>query len=122
MVEDAALADEPYCYLTTKGRVTGEPRRIEIWFGLSGSTMYILAGDGAEANWVKNARKTPDVTIEIRGSAFAARARPVRDQAEAALAQRLLCDKYAEDEWAASSHSLLDWARAAHPMAFDLVS
>jgi hypothetical protein len=28
------LAEEDYCYLTTTGRVSGEPREIEIWFGL----------------------------------------------------------------------------------------
>jgi hypothetical protein len=33
------LADEDYCYLTTIGRVSGEPREIEIWFGLDGRTL-----------------------------------------------------------------------------------
>ena len=37
-------ADEDYCYLTTTGRVSGEPREIEIWFGLAGDTLYMLSG------------------------------------------------------------------------------
>jgi deazaflavin-dependent oxidoreductase (nitroreductase family) len=120
MTDPISLANERYCYLTTRGRTTGEPRRIEIWFSLSGRTIYILAGDGPEANWVKNAVKTPDVIIEIRNRTFTARARAVGDQAEDVLARRPLCAKYADDEWASTSRSLADWAQAALPMAFDL--
>jgi hypothetical protein len=36
---ERSLADEDYCYLTTAGRVSGEPREIEIWFGLDGRTL-----------------------------------------------------------------------------------
>jgi hypothetical protein len=50
MIEPRNWADDRYCYLTTMGRVSGEPRTVEIWFGLSGRTIYILAGDGVEAN------------------------------------------------------------------------
>jgi len=121
MPEPTALTHERYCYLTTTGRISGEPRRIEIWFGLSGRTVYILAGDGPEANWVKNAVKTPDVTIEIANTTFMARARQITDKAEDALARRLLSEKYADDPWAGSPQSLMDWAQAALPMAFDLV-
>ena len=40
------LAKEDYCYLTTTGRVSGKPRKIEIWFMLQGSTLYMLSGGG----------------------------------------------------------------------------
>ena|ERR1051326_1431725 len=121
MTEPSDWADERHCYLTTKGRISGEPRTVEIWFGLSGRTIYILAGDGAEANWVKNARKTPDVTIRIGSNAFAASARQITDKTEDALARRLLREKYAGDPWAANADSLADWARTALPVAFDLL-
>jgi deazaflavin-dependent oxidoreductase (nitroreductase family) len=114
-------ADERYCYLTTNGRVSGEPRTIEIWFGFSGKTVYMLAGDGAEANWVKNAVKTPKVAIRIRDQNFSAQARLVIDIAEAALARRLLSEKYANDPWTENARSLADWAQNALPMAFDLL-
>ena len=39
-----ALAAEDYCYLTTTGRVSGEPREIEIWFALEGGSLYMLSG------------------------------------------------------------------------------
>src|SRR3954470_15882585 len=90
MTDPAGLASEQFCYLTTRGRMSGEPRTIEIWFGLIGNTVYMLAGDGPQANWVKNAIKTPQVTIRIRNRDISARARFVGDDAEDALARRLL--------------------------------
>ena len=30
----AAHVDDDFCYLTTRGRVTGAPHEIEIWFAL----------------------------------------------------------------------------------------
>ena len=33
----ADLAAEQFCYLTTTGRTSGEPRTIEIWFGTEGT-------------------------------------------------------------------------------------
>jgi hypothetical protein len=36
--------DDEYCYLTTTGRRTGRPHRIEIWFGQRDRTFYLLAG------------------------------------------------------------------------------
>src|SRR5947207_515363 len=115
------LAAEKYCYLTTTGRVTGELRTIEIWFALHGDRLYMLAGDGADANWVKNAVKTPQVTIRIRDQNFPAQARLVTDDVEATLARQLLYEKYADEERAKTSLSIEDWAQNALPMAFDLL-
>ncbi len=36
---DASLAGESYCYLTTTGRKSGEPRTIEIWFALENGVL-----------------------------------------------------------------------------------
>jgi len=115
------LAAEQFCYLTTTGRVSGEPRTIEIWFALHGQTLYLLAGDGTGANWVKNSAKNPQVRIRIRDREFSAQARFVTDGTEAALARRLLSEKYSTDPWAENAGSLADWAQAALPMAFDLL-
>ena len=43
-----ALKDEEYCYLTTMGRVTGNPHQIEIWFGSKNNTLYLLSGGRPE--------------------------------------------------------------------------
>src|SRR5688500_2310587 len=48
----SGLADEPFCYVTTTGRVTGQPHTIEIWFAVRNRTLYLLAGGGHRADWV----------------------------------------------------------------------
>jgi deazaflavin-dependent oxidoreductase (nitroreductase family) len=105
---------EDYCYLTTTGRVTGNPHEIEIWFALHGNTAYIMAGDHA-SDWVRNARKQPAVSLRIRDRTFAATARIVTDPTEDALARRLLLAKYATPD-----KPLESWGRTALPIAFEL--
>src|SRR3981081_2351544 len=72
---DPAVAEEAYCYLTTTGRVSGEPREIEIWFGLDGATVYLLSGGGDRSNWVRNLQRDPAVTVRIAGTTWPGRAR-----------------------------------------------
>ena len=89
------FADEQYCYLTTSGRVTGRPHRIEIWFALEGDTVYLLSGGRERSDWVKNLRKTPEVTVEFGPGVFTGCARVVADAAEDERARSLVHDKYA---------------------------
>lgn len=111
------LASEQYCYLTTTGRVSGAPREIEIWFALSGSTLYMLSGGRERSNWVKNLRKTPQVQVRIDSQTFSGVARSVvADTEEDALARRLLLAKYSP----ASTDNLDNWGRTALPIAVEL--
>jgi deazaflavin-dependent oxidoreductase (nitroreductase family) len=114
--DETTLAGEDYCYLTTTGRVSGEPREIEIWFGLDGSTLYMLSGGGDRSDWVKNLIKTPQVRVRIAERTFEGRARIVDDASEDALARRLLFDKYS----AGYSGDLSNWRDTALPIAVDL--
>jgi deazaflavin-dependent oxidoreductase (nitroreductase family) len=110
------FAGEQYCYLTTTGRVTGRPHRIEIWFGIDRGTLYMLSGGGDRSDWVRNLRRTPDVNVEIGTEVFAGRARVVEDDAEGRRARRLVHDKYAPGY----SGDLEEWRRSALPIAVDL--
>jgi deazaflavin-dependent oxidoreductase (nitroreductase family) len=112
----ASLAGESYCYLTTTGRVSGEPREIEIWFGLEGSTLYMLSGGRDRSDWVKNVTKTPAVSVRIADRTLEGRARAVTDPDEDARARRLVFDKYA----ATYSGDLTDWRESSLPVAVDL--
>ena len=94
MIDTARLAAEEYCYLTTTGRITGSLHEIEIWFALRGSTLYMLAGGGDRADWVKNLRRDPQATVCINGETFTGRARGPADEEEDELARRLLVEKY----------------------------
>ncbi len=109
------LADEDFCYLTTVGRVTGRPHEIEIWFALEGRTLYMLSGGRDRSDWVKNLRRTPEVTVRIADERFEGRARVVEDPEEDALARRLLVEKYER-----TPGRLANWRRTALPVAVDL--
>jgi deazaflavin-dependent oxidoreductase (nitroreductase family) len=113
---DEALAAEQYCYLTTTGRVSGKPREIEIWFGLQGSTVYMLSGGGDRSNWVRNLLADPAVTVRIAERRFRGRARIVDSSDEDALARRLVLDKYSEGY----SGDLSDYESNALPVAVEL--
>jgi deazaflavin-dependent oxidoreductase (nitroreductase family) len=112
----SVLAEEPFCYVTTTGRVTGQPHTIEIWFALIGRTLYMLSGGGDRSDWVKNLIRTPETTVFISATEFSGRARVVTEEAEDTLARRLLLEKY-EPSY---SGDLSDWGRTALPVAVDL--
>ena len=116
MAVDPSLASESYCYLTTTGRVSGEPREIEIWFGLEASTLYMLSGGRERSNWVRNLMRTPAVRVRIGDHEFEGVARIVEDGDEDATARRLLLDKYAPGY----SGDLTEWGRDSLPVAVDL--
>jgi deazaflavin-dependent oxidoreductase (nitroreductase family) len=111
------LKNEDYCYLTTTGRVTGNPHEIEIWFGLNETTLYLLSGGGDKSDWVKNLLKNPSVTVRVAKRTFSATARIVKDEAKQMLARNMLADKYKERE---SDGSLSEWARTALVVGIDL--
>jgi deazaflavin-dependent oxidoreductase (nitroreductase family) len=107
-----------YCYITTTGRVTGRPHTIEIWFAAVGETLYVLAGSGHRADFVRNALRNPSVTVRIgtrRSRSRTAVARIITARPEDELARRLLLEKYARYD------DLDEWGRIAIPVAFDLV-
>jgi deazaflavin-dependent oxidoreductase (nitroreductase family) len=91
---DPALADEDVCYLTTTGRVSGQPRTIEIWFGLDGETLYLVSGGRDTRDWVKNVKRDPQVTVRIAEVTAPGRARIVEEADEDEFARRLLFEKY----------------------------
>lgn len=116
MSTGSQFVSEPFCYLTTRGRVSGRPHRIEIWFALDGDTLYLLSGGRERSDWVKNLRKTPEVRVELGREVFAGRARLVDDPDEDERARTLVHDKYA----ASYGGDLSRWRRTALPVAVNL--
>ena len=110
------FADEQYCYLTTTGRVTGQPHRIEIWFAIDRDTLYMLSGGGDRSDWVKNLRRDPAVNVELGTGDFRGQARVVTDPAESERVRVLVHDKYAPGY----GGDLTSWRRTSLPIAVDL--
>lgn len=118
VIDLRVLAEESFCYLTTTGRVTGEPHEIEIWFALvpERRTLYMLSGGGDRSDWVKNLFHNPEVEVRIAGERLAGRARKAKDAEEDELARRLLVEKYER-----SPGRLENWRRTAMPVVVDLM-
>ena len=113
----ARLAHLDFAYLTTTGRRSGRPHRIEIWFAAERGTIYLLSGGGEDADWVKNLRRDRQVRIRIGSRTVSARARFPRAQAEDRRARELLDAKYMG--WT-PGRRLSSWARDALAVAIDL--
>ncbi len=97
MPDEASFHSVPFLYLTTRGRRTGRPREIEIWFVASGGRLYVLAEHFHAAQWVRNIEQAPRVRVRLAGREFGAAARvldPDRDAEEWCLAQDLAREKY----------------------------
>src|SRR5262245_66147729 len=84
-----------YLCLTTTGRRTGRPREIEIWFTRREGRLYLVAEHRERAQWVRNLRALPRVTVRVGRRTFAVTARVVDARAEArpAPAVKGLCGK-----------------------------
>ena len=113
---ERSLRDEDYCYLPTTGRISGEPREIEIWFALEGQTLYMLSGGRDRSNWVKNLMRDPRVRIRIADRVWDGRARVVDDPSAAARPRELLFAKYAPRY----GGDLADWRERSLPIAVEL--
>ncbi len=108
------LASLPFCYLTTTGRVTGDPHRIEIWFALDGDVVYLMAGGRERSDWVRNLMVAPEVVLELGDRRRATTAHVVEAGTDRdARARRLLMEKYG------GADDLGSWSRTALPVAVD---
>jgi len=92
-----AHAQPQFLYLTTTGRRTGLPRKIEIWFTTRRGRYYLVAEHGQRANWVRNIRAEPRVGFRVGNQTYHGHARVVTAGAEPTLAaavRRLSEKKY----------------------------
>ena len=111
----ARWASEPYVYVTTIGRRTGRPHRIEIWFAVQDGRLYLLSGGRERSDWVRNLQANRQVTVELGGETHTGLTRVVRaGTAEDQRARELLVGKYQEGE------NLDEWGRTGLPIAIEV--
>lgn len=113
-IDLSQFAKEEYCYLTTRGRVTGNPHEIEIWFVVHADALYLMSGGGTNSDWVKNLLKDPTVSLRLAGQTFPALAQVEAHKDEETIRDKM-ADKYKERE---SDGSLSQWARTALVVKF----
>ncbi len=76
-----ALATDQTIDITTRGRKTGQPRKIEIWFHNVDGRVYI-SGTPGRRDWYANLLAHPEFVFHLKGSTKAdlrARATPITD-------------------------------------------
>jgi deazaflavin-dependent oxidoreductase (nitroreductase family) len=75
------LRDDPTIDITTTGRRTGQPRRVEIWM-LDVDGRFFITGTPGRRDWVANLTAEPALTVHLKRHArrdLPARATPVED-------------------------------------------
>ena len=80
-----ALRTDRTIDITTTGRTSGEPRRIEIWFHRTPEDRYFITGRPGRRAWYANLLANPELTFHLKESAQAdlpATARVITDAAE----------------------------------------
>jgi deazaflavin-dependent oxidoreductase (nitroreductase family) len=80
-----ALAQRGSVVMTTTGRRTGLPRRVQVAFFNVGGRVYISGRPGFPRGWLANLRANPEFTFSLRSPVAAdlpARARAVTDPEE----------------------------------------
>lgn len=105
-----ALEKDRVIDITTTGRKTGAPRRIEIWFHNLDGKLYITGRPGRTRDWYRNMVAHPDFTFHLKNTVQAdipATATPITDVAArrevlARLLPRMNMDDQLE-EWVANS-------------------
>jgi deazaflavin-dependent oxidoreductase (nitroreductase family) len=99
-------AHDTYAWLTTVGRASGKPHRIEIWFAAESGRVYLLSGGRDRSDWVRNLMANPVVTLKIRGEERTGVAHILEaDTASDQRARALLVQKYQKKD------ELLEWGQ-----------
>ena len=83
------MSEPVYLYLTTRGRRSGLPREIEIWFTRFEGRFYVVAEHRERAQWVQNLRADPRAGVRVGLRRFHARARLVDARKEPGLAREV---------------------------------
>ena len=79
-----ALSIDMVVDITTTGRRTGDPRRIEIWCHLMDGQLYLAASPGPRS-WYANLYANPQVTLHLKDDVKAdipVRTRPITGESE----------------------------------------
>jgi deazaflavin-dependent oxidoreductase (nitroreductase family) len=104
-----ALAQDLTIDITTTGRKSGLPRRIETWFHRVDGRYY-LSGSPGRRDWYANLVANPEFTFHLKQTVTAdlpARARPITDREERTVILREVTARVGQanrlPEWVASS-------------------
>lgn len=114
-----ALENDRVIDITTTGRKTGQPRRIEIWFHNLDGQIYITGSPGTR-DWYANMVENPDIIFHLKESTQAdipatvepitdpAARRPILERIAANVGRASDIDKWMSDSPLVQVHLKLD--------------
>ena len=88
-----SVKDAKYIYLTTIGRKTGKPHKVELWFAYAASKIY-LSHEGERTDWMKNLTKNRIVEVKIASLRFNASAKILKVGHARDIGSKALYEKY----------------------------
>jgi deazaflavin-dependent oxidoreductase (nitroreductase family) len=122
MIDDAiraALQRDLTCDITTTGRKSGTPRRLEIWYFMIDDQVYITGTPGRR-DWLANLQANPLMTFHVKEGARAdlpARARVISASDER---RQIMGRIMRENSWfAAQQFDLDEWVAGSPLVAVD---
>jgi deazaflavin-dependent oxidoreductase (nitroreductase family) len=90
-----ALAKKRTIRLTTRGRKSGHPRTVKIWFVVAGpASVFVQHATSAPAQWYRNLAAEPAVQVDFGDGPIAARAKTLDDPERIREVLRLVRRKY----------------------------
>lgn len=89
----APLARQSTMRLVTRGRKSGLPRPVTVWFVVDGAEIR-LGTLNEDRNWVRNARRNPEVELEIGGTRLRGRFADLDDPQEHQAVRSAIAQKY----------------------------
>lgn len=105
----SALESDRVIDITTTGRKSREPRRLEMWFHNIEGRIYITGMPGSR-DWYANVVANPEFTFHLKESTqadLAATARPILDETEKRAVLEVLLDRLGHrdhlERWMADS-------------------
>ena len=115
MTDVRKYADRRQLRLTTRGRKSGAPRSVTVWFVVADETrLFVQHASRAPAHWYRNLLQDPAVQVDFGDGPLDARAEPILDEVKIQEVLRLVRRKY----WLARLIQLL--GRNAKPVAAEI--
>ncbi len=97
--EQVSAESRQFLYLTTTGRKTGKPHKIEIWFVARDGKYYLVSENGGRSHWVQNLKDDPKISFSVGKDAYRGEGRVISRKKEPELAAKVTALMNAKYKW-----------------------
>jgi len=90
---------QQFLYLTTTGRKTDKPHKIEIWFVARDGKYYLVSEHGVRSHWVQNLKSDPKISFSVGKDTYRGRGHIINRKKESELAGKITALMNAKYKW-----------------------